>query len=379
SPLCIIVRSQYVLQGVLRLSTVWESRGWIRVPNTTFFRPILAECRARKAPTSFQLAGVHTSTNGSLGASQLAANGAHLPPVAEPEESTVERFLLSGAQLSTISQSNIYRGLRDRLTHQPRRPTAFALETVRQYIHDLHGATPSDAAIWKATRQRTHGRPIQAFLWKLLHLGFPCGEWWLHIKGYEHRALCTACDKVDSMSHILTECTVPGQRLIWNCVHWMLRKRMLSPPPVSLGMIAGVNLLTARTSAGTPAPGTSRLLQVAVAESAYLIWKMRCERVIEFDDDSNARLTPDRIVSRWTTTINKRLALDVELTRQSIPVQRRLERTIVLSTWAGTLQDEHSLPDDWLFNSGVLVGRPELEPDPAGGSRCVPSDWVADR
>jgi len=41
--------------------------------------------------------------------------------------------------------------------------------------------------------------------------------------------------------------------------------------------------------------------------------------------------------------------------------KRALATKIVLATWSGTLQDELSLPDNWIKQPGVLVGGGPLE------------------
>ncbi|KAG1839037.1 hypothetical protein DFJ58DRAFT_644578, partial [Suillus subalutaceus] len=51
--------------------------------------------------------------------------------------------------------------------------------------------------------------------------------------------------------------------------------------------------------------GASRLLRIIISESAYLIWVLRCERVIQGilqDEEKTKR--------RWMNAIDKRLQLD---------------------------------------------------------------------
>lgn len=89
-----------------------------------------------------------------------------------------------------------------------------------------------------------------------------------------------------------------------------------------------------------------------MSESVYLIWKLRCERVIQKE---NTPFSIQEVSSRWITTINARLDLDREMTNEGLG-KRRLKTKIVLSTWRGTLNDEDKLPKNWTKLSGVLVG-----------------------
>ncbi|KAI0059431.1 hypothetical protein BV25DRAFT_1860361, partial [Artomyces pyxidatus] len=95
--------------------------------------------------------------------------------------------------------------------------------------------------------------------------------------------------------------------------------------------------------------GASRLLRILISESAYLIWVLRCERVI-----SERQHTATTITTRWTTAINDRLHTDQlnasRLVRTSTAVIRAQQ------TWVGTLARESQLPGDWPKSHEVLVG-----------------------
>lgn len=60
--------------------------------------------------------------------------------------------------------------------------------------------------------------------------------------------------------------------------------------------------------------------------------------------------------NKWYVVMNGRLNLDIALTKKKWGC-RGLGRLQVLQTWTGLIQDEESLPEDWIDKSGVLVGR----------------------
>jgi ribonuclease HI len=75
---------------------------------------------------------------------------------------------------------------------------------------------PTDATIWFSIRSKGITRTIRVFLWNLLHNAHKCGGYWLQIPSFEHHSECHECGVEDSMAHILTECSAPGQREIWD-------------------------------------------------------------------------------------------------------------------------------------------------------------------
>ena len=96
--------------------------------------------------------------------------------------------------------------------------------------------------------------------------------------------------------------------------------------------------------------GPTRLLQILISEAAYLIWAMRCERVMQ-GKSHNA----NEIKERWLRNINERLTID----RIQATIIKRDEgfTKLVVKTWEQALKKESELPIDWINNSEVLVGR----------------------
>lgn len=107
-------------------------------------------------------------------------------------------------------------------------------------------------------------------------------------------------------------------------------------------------------------PGGKRLWRIIVSESAYLIWKLRCERVIQ---NENTPFTTQEVNNRWLATINARLDLDREMTNENLG-KHKLKTKVVLQTWKGALSEEKPLPRNWTKLNGVLVG---IKPRPNQG------------
>lgn len=235
-----------------------------------------------------------------------------------------------------------------------RRTTLRNLDIVRHAVEGIVGAQPTDATIWKSIRHRDINRRARDYLWKCLHGAHRIGEWWRNIPDHEHRALCLKCGVDETMDHILTDCDIPGQQIIWRLVKHALIAKRGDSPQISFGLILGCGALSL-SHGKQKLPGTSRLLRILISESAHLIWKLRCERVMERGTDPASWHNEREIRARWAARINQRLKLDQAQLRSRYR-SRTLTKDLVLCTWSGVLQDEHQYPDDWVSYAGVLVG-----------------------
>ncbi|KAF8490807.1 hypothetical protein F5888DRAFT_1950880, partial [Russula emetica] len=56
--------------------------------------------------------------------------------------------------------------------------------------------------------------------------------------------------------------------------------------------------------------GAKRLLQILLSEAAHLIWVLRCERVIQDEENEERTHTDREIRTRWFKAINARLTED---------------------------------------------------------------------
>ncbi|EIN10799.1 hypothetical protein PUNSTDRAFT_63757 [Punctularia strigosozonata HHB-11173 SS5] len=124
-------------------------------------------------------------------------------------------------------------------------------------------------------------------------------------------------------------------------------------PTHLIGAILGSQCTEIKDSKGKIKRGQTRLYRILIAESAHLIWKIRCQRVIR---DGNRPLTQKEIRNRWKATMNARLKMDCRMADKAKFGAKAVNTDLVLETWSGTLQNESLLPDDWVGWCGVLVG-----------------------
>jgi ribonuclease HI len=144
------------------------------------------------------------------------------------------------------------------------------------------------------------------------------------------------------MTHILTQCTAPGQSHVWNLASklWQLKTGSALKP--TLGEIMACGLIEKLNA------GATRLCRIIVSESAHLIWKLRNERVIGGKGPASTK----EIKNRWCKTVNNRLAFDCALTDVKKYGKNSIKKSVVCKTWCKALRDEDRLPEDWTSQTG---------------------------
>ncbi|KAF9021559.1 hypothetical protein BDZ89DRAFT_957347 [Hymenopellis radicata] len=192
-------------------------------------------------------------------------------------------------------------------------------------------------------------RSTRYFLWMAMHDAYR-----VHFQPeYHERAYCKHCPgEVESLEHILTKCTSPGQKEVWQLAKSVLENRLIPWREPSLATILSSPMPVFKDWNDKRETGKERRYRIVITSSAQVIWNARCERIIEH---ANAEFTTDQIQNRWRKKINRRLELDCLMTRKRFG-KKAIPKKHVVMTWKGSLQDEYVLPKDWTEASGVLVG-----------------------
>jgi ribonuclease HI len=314
-PLLIKSDSKYAIEGLTTHLDNWEDQGWIGIKNSKWFKRAAYLLRARSAPTSFQWVKGHNGELGNELSDELAKEGMEKIVSDDLPLEIPERFDIQGAKLSKITQATAYKGINNAKRKHSRQTTTRNLERIREDISNHLGHLEKDEAIWKSTHKRSINPKVGQFLFNAIHGTQKIGSYWSHISNMEERAMCTTCDVIESMEHILTECQHPTRQQIWNHAREMWPHNDQTWPPVMLGTALGCGLLSYSPQnnqreegpkAATPRTphtrGASRLLQILWSEATHLIWVLRCDRVIQETQHS-----PQKVKKRWTKKINKRL------------------------------------------------------------------------
>ncbi|KAK0477999.1 hypothetical protein EDD18DRAFT_1087461 [Armillaria luteobubalina] len=153
------------------------------------------------------------------------------------------------------------------------------------------------------------------------------------------------------MEHILTECSSPGQKEIWELTRQLLKTRDIPWHPPKLSHILACASPVFKSPNGHRDKGKEHFFRIVVSSAAQTIWNTRCERVIQRE---NMPFTPEEIWNRWRKKVNSRLELDYLMTCDCFG-KKAMNKDLVLMTWAGSIKNKHQFPKDWTEAVGVLV------------------------
>jgi ribonuclease HI len=359
-PMKILTDSKYVIEGLTTNLKDWEDRGWINVKNAKIFKRAAYLLKRRTATTTFQWIKGHNGDVGNEESDRLAKEGANKIEPDALDLDIPKDFDLQGAKLTALTQATAYKGIQERKAPYTRQTTTRNLQMTREAITEYNGEIETDETLWRSIHKPVFSSKFRQFLYKSMHGTQKIGQYWANIPGYEERQTCHSCGATETMDHILTKCNQSARIIIWDLakLHWQQTNRPW--PEISLGLILGCGAITnlhpppQQTPAGNPQlrsneKGPIRLIQILIAESAHLIWATRCERVIQERTNN-----PPEITSKWYRAINKRLIEDkiiaTKIKRSASAIQQ------VKHTWEDILKKEGELPNDWIYNSEVLVG-----------------------
>ncbi|KZP05599.1 RnaseH-domain-containing protein, partial [Athelia psychrophila] len=373
TPLDLITDSMYVIDGITLYLQEWEERGWIGVANSNEFKVLVAKLRARGAPTRFKWVKGHTGDEGNEAADKLAGEGARKETYDIIDLQIEKKFNLTGAQLSKLTQKIAYQGIRDTKTNPGlTRGATRRLDMTRHAVKALNGRYPTNQALWKSVHHPDFQKQIRIFFWTMMHNAHKVGDYWItKATDKEHWAKCHLCGEEDSMDHILTECDSPEVNTIWPLAEKLWRKKMPNWPEIrNTASILACGLAEYKTEDGKKLTGSNRLYRIIISESAYLIWKIRCKRLLESKPDDPI-ITEKEVHNKWIKSINLRLELDKALTKDSFE-KKALPRSKVLQTWRKTIRNEKNLPPDWIRHKGVVVGIGLQERHDRGSQAATP-------
>ncbi|KAI0686120.1 hypothetical protein C8T65DRAFT_712418 [Cerioporus squamosus] len=358
APLHVVSDSKYVVEGLTVHLPKWERQGWLGTDNAPALRDVVARLRARSALTTFCWVKGHQGNVGNEGADKLAKAGV-AAATAEALRPAPEEYLRRGASLSGLTQRLAYKGIRRHKDKGERPATVKMVGQVRDALYHEVKAMPTESMLWQGVRDKVMPRRMRDFWWKSLHNALRVGRFWTHIPNYEHRATCATCDSEESLEHILLECDAPGQAEVWECVNGSLRQARVPDFRKTLGVVLGAPALTIRELATKCSAGQQRLTRILLMEAVHMIWKMRCERVIQHEGDPEKWITKAAVRARWVAALNRRLRIDQGLTVTRLQ-KKAVSRDLVLSTWDSMVLNRDNLPEDWIGKPGVLVGIPEV-------------------
>ncbi|KAH9852135.1 hypothetical protein C2E23DRAFT_731757 [Lenzites betulinus] len=347
--------SRTVLEALTKWRRKHEDTGYILQKNGQLTRAVIAAMRAREADTVLKWVKGHAGHKRNEGADKLAAEGAAKEQEDDIDLTCERKWVTSGAKIMAMTQKIAYRAIRgakESGTEERRRTTAILKRT----MEDLERATGSKATttmIWKATRAPQVSKECGQFLWKVLHDAFMVGESWMKANMSEQlraRATCRTCNVTETMEHILFKCRAAGSQKAWELVERLWKRTGAEWIEPSWGTVVAAACVS-RGGRGKERRVNEEKRWTAVAtETAYVIWKLRCERVIQ---NEGRNFSDQEVEARWRSAMNRRLTLDRDAAAPRIG-KAALKRGEIEQIWSPLL--EINTPANWMEKYGVLVG-----------------------
>ena len=194
----------------------------------------------------------------------------------------------------------------------------------------------------------------------MIHSTHLIRKYWRNINSYEDQEICVSCNETELMSHIITQCKEKSMQLIWDLAKNFWPHRNIPWPEIDLGTILSCGCINVhpvrptrnnqRQRKKTMHHGPTQLLQILLSESVYLIWVLRCERVIQ-----EKTITEREISTRWHHAINERLTID-EVTTTKL-IRNRKYTELIKGTWELAMKKTRGTLAHQPYQSEVLVGR----------------------
>ncbi len=327
--------SQTTMDALTKWRKKHEDTGYIMQQNADLTRKTVANLRERKANTLFKWIRGHNGHACNEGADRMAAIGAAIPTGGNLPLEIPLQFALTGAKLQAMTQKLAYRAIRQRKDSGvlPRPRTEANLDRITSGLQADFGIQVREATIWKSLQSKHLTRTVSQFMWLAIHDGYMIGTHWARPNMADElraRATCATCGECETMSHIILECKAKGQELIWSLLKetWTLTGIEWKSP--SWGSAFGAACVAIRGTNGVRKPALEHLWCIVCSEAIHLIWKLRCERVIQHEGKD---FSVEEITNRYYAAMNSRLDLDRRTAALATPGKKALKPQDVERIW----------------------------------------------
>lgn len=189
-----------------------------------------------------------------------------------------------------------------------------------------------------------------------MHNVYKVGAYWQNIPGYKGRATCPLCNVVESLEHILTECSHLGQEHVWKLVEKIHEKRKIEFSKPSLGEILGCVMIRRKGTHAEEGSGPQRFSTIVVSEAAHIIWRIRCTWRIADGSDPEKLPVQKTIENQVIAAIARRIKIDCLATNTQRYGKKAIKTRLVANIWKFILPRMKDPVRSWRKITEVLVG-----------------------
>ncbi|KAK0216892.1 hypothetical protein IW262DRAFT_1276232 [Armillaria fumosa] len=266
-----------------------EDAGYIGSLNKKVIQAMVASYHKRKQVSTLNwVKGPRCSSNINDRAIQLAKEGVQKISEEQLDLEIEPTLQISGAILTGLTQSRAYKALceQNQQNHPKCARTQKNIKLAKQGAKELFGYTPTEQALWKSARHKGIDHNTRYLIWMSLHDAYRIGSKWLSFGlQYHERAYCNHCNsKTEDMAHIMTECSSPGQKEVWELTRKLLEKREIPWHLLSMANILACMVPIIKAPNGNRDSGRECFYHIIMSLSMQVIWNARCERVIQNDN-----------------------------------------------------------------------------------------------
>ncbi|KAH9890114.1 hypothetical protein C8Q73DRAFT_747783 [Cubamyces lactineus] len=351
----------------------YEDEGFIKQSNGELTKALIGALLKRPTFSAFTWVRGHNGHPGNEAADQLAGQAAAREIEDVLNLDVDEALRLTGAKLSAMTQELAYKAIRTIRTQkaEARTSTAQRVAQILSDIEDNFKVQIPEKMLWRSLKKPVVSREARQWIWMVIHDGYMIGDRWLRPNmsdELKERATCRTCGQTETMQHILFCCNACGREIIWTLLRESWEASGFPRYDPDWGNIIGAACAVIRPhgpDSKRNAVAEDRWAILAI-ESAHLIWKLRCERVIAND---GAEFAERQVANRWYAALARRLDLERKVVALTPGKKRAKLQTKLDAVWRPLIEDLPDQSTDWVTDSGVLVGikrgsRRELETDP---------------
>ncbi|EJD35071.1 hypothetical protein AURDEDRAFT_37262, partial [Auricularia subglabra TFB-10046 SS5] len=280
----IVSTSKFVVEALTTGLNKHEDSGWTNVPSLArIMRATVAALRSRSAETTFTFVNRKRQKKWQevKNTKAIALTAAIWDEESDLDVSKWGNYDLPGVRANCLDQRRAHRAIRAQnvaLT-PPRRVTTSNLLLTQACVKGACDQMPTERQIWDSLSHRDIPKNIKAFMWKGIHGAHKIGEYFTKMpEPWKSKSECPTCHVTESMQHILFECPDSHQQLIWSLAQSVLAKKEVDID-LNIGTVWGCACIRLSDA------GTERLVRIIISESAFLIWKIRCEKRVGHSDD----------------------------------------------------------------------------------------------